>query len=182
MSIKFVKTKLCWGNKFARGVWGFVWLTLFRPSPPQLHIWRRFLLRCFGAKIERGAHPYPSCKIWAPWNLTMGENSCLSHSVICYNVAPIFIGRRVTVSQYSHLCTASHDYREQGMPLIVAPIILEDHVWVTSDVFVGPGVTIGEGAVINARASVFEDVAPWTVSKGNPAKSYKKRILEGIQE
>lgn len=140
------------------------------------------MLRLFGASIGDGAHPYSSAQIWAPWNLTMAENSCLSHGVICYNVAPIYLGKNVTVSQYSHLCTATHDYTQPHMPLMVAPIRIEDNAWVTADVFVAPGVTIGEGAVINSRSSVFSDIEPWTVARGTPAKSYKKRILKGIHE
>lgn len=139
-------------------------------------------MRAFGAKVMNHAHPYPSAKIWAPWNLTMMTGSCLSHGVVCYNVAPIYLGSNSTVSQYSHLCTATHDYTDPSMPLMTAPITIGDHAWVTADVFVGPGVTIGEGAVINARSSVFSDIEPWTVAKGYPAKSYKKRILKGVHE
>jgi putative colanic acid biosynthesis acetyltransferase WcaF len=42
---------------------------------------------------------------------------------------------------------------------------------------VGPGVTLGEGAVAAARAVVVKDVAPWTVVGGNPAQFIKKREL-----
>jgi putative colanic acid biosynthesis acetyltransferase WcaF len=45
---------------------------------------------------------------------------------------------------------------------------------VAADVFVGPGVMIGEGAVVGARASVFRNVDPWTVVGGNPARIIKK--------
>jgi len=169
-------------NKIARLVWAVVWIVCFRFTPSFFHGWRRFLLRAFGASVSSGVHIYPSSRIWAPWNLTMNENSCLSHGVVCYNVAPVVLGRNVTVSQYSHLCTASHDYTNIKMPLIVAPIVIEDYAWVTADVFIGPGVTIGEGAVINARSSVFTNIEPWTVAKGYPAKSYKKRILKGVHE
>lgn len=169
-------------NKLGRFLWSIVWLIAFRSSPVPFHWWRRILLRCFGCSIGSGAHVYPSAKIWAPWNLTMDDHSCLSHGVICYNVAPVFLGKNVTVSQHSHLCTATHDYNDPLMPLLVAPIVIEDCAWVTADVFVGPGVTIGEGAVINARSSVFSDIDPWTVAKGYPAKSYKKRILKGVHE
>ena len=180
--IPLTENKIFFVNKLRRAIWGYVWLFLYRPSLTVCHGWRRALLRLFGASIGKGAHPYPSAKIWAPWNLTMEENSCLSHDVICYNVAPIHLGISVTVSQCSHLCTATHDYTEKAMPLMVAPIRIEDHAWVTADVFIGPGVTIGEGAVINARSSVFSDIEPWTVAKGYPAKSYKKRILKGVHE
>lgn len=40
------------------------------------------------------------------------------------------------------------------------------------------GVTIGEGAIVGARAAVFKDVPPWTVVGGNPAKFIKKRVIK----
>lgn len=143
--------------------------TLYRLSPTVLHGWRRMLLRCFGGCIGVGAHPYPRAKIWAPWNLIMEAHSCLANDVDCYCVAPIRVGAHATVSQYSYLCAASHDHRDPSMPLIVAPIVIEPYAWVAADVFVGPGVTVGEGAVVGARSTVIQDVAPWTVVAGSPA-------------
>ena len=175
MPIKLRPQRLSPGNKLARAAWNLVWLLLYRPSPVFLHGWRQFLLRRFGAKIGRGAHPYPSAKIWAPWNLTMGDHSCLSHHVDCYCVDRITLGAHSTVSQYSFLCTASHDYTDPAMPLTTAPITLGERAWITADVFVAPGVTVGEGAVITARSSVFHDIEPWTVAAGNPAQSIKSR-------
>jgi putative colanic acid biosynthesis acetyltransferase WcaF len=167
-------------NKLARALWNGVWLLLYRPSPVPLHGWRRWLLRLFGAKVGRGAHPYPSAKIWAPWNLEMGEHSCLSHHVDCYCVDNIALGAYTTVSQYSFLCTASHDYTDPAMPLTTAPITLGERVWVTADVFVAPGVTICDGVVITARSSVFQDIEPWTVAAGNPAQPIKARLLQSL--
>jgi len=63
------------------------------------------------------------------------------------------------------------------MPLMTAPITIGDWVWITADVFVGPGVTIGDGAVVTARSSVFSDIPPWMVAKGNPAAPVKARKL-----
>jgi len=153
----------------ARLLWTIVSNTLYRLSPTVLHGWRRLLLGCFGGRIAVGARPYPRVKIWAPWNLTMEAHSCLANDVDCYCVAPITVGAHATVSQYSYLCSASHDYRDASMPLIVAPIVIETHAWVAADVFIGPGVTVGEGAVVGARSTVLHDVAPWTVVAGCPA-------------
>ena len=174
--------KISWQNKLARMIWEVVRLFLYRTSPSAMHWWRRFLLRCFGAKIGSGAHPYPTAIVWAPWNLTMHENSCLSHGVICYNVAQIYLGKNATVSQYCHLCTATHDYTDPSMQLMVGPIRIEDNAWITADVFVAPGVTIGEGSVVNARSSVFSDIEPWKVAKGYPAVCYKERDLKGVRK
>jgi len=164
-------------NKVGRAVWKVVWLLLVRPTPRQFHAWRSVLLRVFGAKLGKAVHLYPSARVWAPWNLEMGDHSCLSEHVDCYCVDKIRIGAHATISQYSFLCTASHDYRDAAMPLVTAPITIGESVWITADVFVAPGVTIGEGAVITARSSVFSDIDPWTVATGNPAKPVKKREL-----
>ena len=164
-------------NKIGRAVWHLVWLFLFRPTPRPFHPWRCLLLRLFGAKIGKAVHPYPSVRIWAPWNLEMDDHSCLSEHVECYCVDKIRIGAHATVSQYSFLCTASHDYTDLSMPLTTAPITIGARAWITADVFIAPGITIGEGAVIIARSSVFSDIEPWVVAAGNPAKQLKERIL-----
>lgn len=164
-------------NRLARVLWTIVWSCLYRPSPKILHGWRRFLLRLFGSKIGQGVHPYPSTRIWAPWNLEMGDYSCLGDNTICYCVDMIRIGAHSTVSQYSFLCTASHDYTDPAMPLTTAPIVMGERVWIAADVFVGPGVAIGDGAVIGARSSVYRNIEPWTVVAGNPAMFIKKREI-----
>ena len=160
---------LSFRNKAGRAIWHIIWLLLFRPTPRSFHLWRSFLLKLFGAKLGKAVHCYPSARIWAPWNLEMGDHSCLSEQVDCYCVDKIRIGAHATVSQYSFLCTASHDYTDLSMPLMTAPIVIGEHAWVTADVFVGPGVSIGEGAVVTARSSVFSDIEPWVVVSGNPA-------------
>lgn len=162
-------------NKVGRVLWGICYLLLFRPSPKVLHGWRRFLLRSFGARIHPKAKVFQSAKIWAPWNLTMDEYATISFDVDCYCVAPVKLGAHATVSQYSFLCTASHDMYDPTMKLTTAPITLEDGSWICADVFVAPGVTIGEGAVVGARASVFEDIPAWQIAAGNPCRVIKPR-------
>ncbi|MEE9355849.1 MAG: putative colanic acid biosynthesis acetyltransferase [Methylococcaceae bacterium] len=107
----------------------------------------------------------------------MGAYSCLSEDVDCYCVDRITLGKNAIVSQYSYLCTASHDYDDSSFPLVIAPINIEDKAWVATDVFIGPGVTVKEGAVVGARSSVFKDIDSWIVVGGNPAKFIKRRKL-----
>jgi len=165
-------------NRLARALWGIVWLALFRPTPRICHNWRRLLLRLFGAKIGRGVHVHSSARIWAPWNVQMGDHSCLGSDVDCYSVAPIVIGPHATVSQYCFLCTASHDIEQPDLPLVASPIEIGEGAWVAADAFIGPGVKVGVGGVVGARSSVFRDVAAWTVVAGNPARFLKQRILK----
>jgi putative colanic acid biosynthesis acetyltransferase WcaF len=105
----------------------------------------------------------------------MGPRSCLSPQVDCYSVDTVRIGAYATISQYSFLCAASHDPDSPDMMLTTSPIIIGDHVWIAADVFIAPGVTVEEGAVIGARSSVFKDVPAWTIVAGSPARILRKR-------
>ncbi len=172
-----LKSEMSVANRAARALWGLVYLFLFRPSPRIAHGWRRFLLSAFGARIGKGVRVYPSARIWGPWNLALGDYSVLGDRVDCYCVAPIVIGAHAVVSQYSYLCAASHDEKDPGFALRTAPIRIGEGAWVAADVFVGPGVTIGEGAVVGARSSVFKDVEPWVVAVGTPARMIRKREM-----
>ena len=169
------------GNKLSRGLWSLVWLFFFRPSPVFLHPWRNALLRLFGAKIGMGAHIYPGVRIWAPWNLVMGEGAGLGPGVDCYCVDKVEIGPWAVVSQRAFLCTASHDVRSKSFKLVTAPIKIGAYAWIAAEAFIGPGVKVGEGAVAGARACVSKDVHPWTIVVGNPARRIGKRIIRGFK-
>ena len=159
-------------------LWRLVNMTLFRClALPCFNLLRIWLLRLFGARVSCTADIYPSCKIWAPWNLQVGDHSCLAPRVEIYNKDVVTIADNVVISQGSQLFTASQDISQSTNPLITAPIRIEHSVWVAAGCFIGKGVTIGEGAVVGARACVFRDVEAWTVVGGNPARFIKKRVL-----
>lgn len=160
-------------------VWRLINATLFRMlALPCLRTARVALLRLFGAQIDSTANVYASCRIWAPWLLRVGRYSCLAPHTDIYNKAPVTIGDNTVVSQRTMLCTASHDISQSTHPLITAPIMVGNSVWIAAECFVGMGVTIGEGAVVGARGCVFKDVEPWMVVGGNPAKVIKRREIK----
>lgn len=163
-------------NKLARFIWIIVWGIFARPIPRSLlNGWKLVLLRMFGARVHKTSVIYSSARIYKPWNLEMDEHSIIGAEVDCYNVDKIRIGSHSIVSQKSYLCSASHDFSCKEMPLLTAPVIIEEDVWIAADVFIGMGVTIGKGAVVGARSSVFKNVEPWTVVGGNPARFIKLR-------
>lgn len=166
-------------NFIKRIAWTFVNKTIFRILiSSQLRYIRNIILRLFGAKIPLSSLVYPSCDIWGPWNLVVGKNSCIGPNTRIYNRGKIIIGDNAVVSQGTYLCTASHDIADPKHSVVIKPIMIENRAWVAADAFVCMGITIGEGAVVGARAAVFKDVEPWTVVGGNPAKVIKKREIK----
>jgi putative colanic acid biosynthesis acetyltransferase WcaF len=153
----------------------------FRFSPRPCFGWRRFVLRCFGAKIGAHVNTYPSTWIYFPWNLTVGDWSAIGEQAFIYNLGPVRINEKVTISHRAQLCAGTHDYTQADLPLLKPPIVIQDQAWICADAFVGPGVTVGEGAIVGARAVVMKDVEPWIIVAGNPARVLRKRQIKSIQ-
>ena len=135
------------------------------------------LMRLFRAKVGY-CNVFRTAKIWAPWNLEIGDWVVISEDCDVYCVDKLRIGDRTTISQGVFLCCASHDITSQTMELTYAPITIGCDVWIAARAIILPGVTIGDGAVIAAGSVVTKDVAAWTVVGGNPAKFIKKRMLK----
>jgi putative colanic acid biosynthesis acetyltransferase WcaF len=165
------------GQQVGRVLWALC-RPLFRLSPRVLFGWRAWLLRVLGARIGRHVHIYNTVEVFLPSNLAVGDWSAIGDRALLYNLGPINIGTKVTISQRAHLCAGTHDYTRADMPLLKPPITVQDQAWICADAFVGPGVTVGEGAVVGARAVVVKDVPPWVVVAGNPARTLKSRTLE----
>jgi putative colanic acid biosynthesis acetyltransferase WcaF len=165
------------GGELLRRILWMLARPLFRFSPRPCFGWRRFLLRCFGACVGRQVHIYNNATVYFPWNLAVGDWSAIGEHVFIYNLGPVKIGARVTLSLGARLCAGSHDHTRADLPLLKPPITIGDQAWICADAFVGPGVTVGEGAVVGARAVAVKDVAPWTIVAGNPAREIAKRTL-----
>lgn len=165
-------------HQIIRLLWSLIWGVFARWLPRSVGSgWKRFLLRLFGAKIAPTAVVYSTAKIYYPAHLVMDDYSCIASDVDCYNVDYVKIGRYATISQGAILCTASHNISSKNHELITRPISILDNAWIGAYAFVGMGVSVGDGAVVGARAATFKDVAPWTIVGGNPAMFIKKRII-----
>ncbi len=161
---------------FRRVVWGGGAI-LFRFSFRPMFGWRRFLLRLHGARIGRKVNVYPTARIEQPWNLTVGDWSSIGEYARIYDLGKVTLGERVTISQYAHLCAGTHDYCDPGLPLVRAPISIGDDAWICADAFIVPGVQVGKGTVVGARAVVIKDVGAWEIVAGNPVFFIKNRVM-----
>jgi putative colanic acid biosynthesis acetyltransferase WcaF len=161
--------------RLMRLAWMIVWAVCASWTPPPMRQWRNFLLRRFGARLDETVMVHASAIVWWPGHLTMGRHASLGPGMICYNVAPITIGDFASVSQRAHLCTGSHDVHSSAFPLVNRPIVIQANSWIAAEAFVGPGVTVGEGAVLGARSVAAKDLAPWGIYVGNPARRMRER-------
>lgn len=156
-------------------LWWLVQSLLLHPSPQALYGWRRFWLRAFGARIGKGVLIRPSVSVTYPWKLTIGDWSWIGDDVTLYTLGEIVIGSNVVISQHSYLCTGSHDYRKPAFDIYTKPIHIEPEAWLATGVFVAPGVTVGQGAVVGACSQVLQDLPAAMVCYGAPATPKKPR-------
>jgi putative colanic acid biosynthesis acetyltransferase WcaF len=162
-------------NPFVVQLWWFVQATLFRRSPQVFYGWRRFLLRLFGAHVGRAVLVRPSAEFTYPWKVWIGDHAWIGDDAKLYSLANIRIGPHSVISQHAYLCAGSHDPASITFDILAMPISIGAQCWIASDVFVAPGVTIGDGAVVGARSSVFHDLPKGMICYGSPALPVRKR-------
>jgi putative colanic acid biosynthesis acetyltransferase WcaF len=167
-------------SRFYVQLWWLVQATLFAMSPQIVYGWRRWLLRLFGAKIGAETVIRSSVKIPYPWKLTIGDYCHIGDEVHLYTYGEIAIGDCAVVSQRSYLCTGYHDHTSPAFDLLAKKIVIGPEAWVAADVYVGPGVSIGYGAVIGARSSVFKDIPSGVIAVGSPARVIGERRMRDV--
>lgn len=165
------------GEYARRAAWALVQATLFRLSPTFLYGWRRFLLRLFGAQLASSCGIQPTVRIVHPWLLKVGRHSMIGAGTTIYNLGPVTIGEHTVISQNCFLCAGTHDHMRPTLPLLRPPIAIGSGVWVAVQVFVGPGVSIGDNSVIGARSVVTRDVEAGVVAAGNPCRTVGPREM-----
>lgn len=162
-------------NRAARVAWGLAYWLLVRYSPRPLHAWRAAVLRLFGARLGPHCHIYPGARIWAPWLLECEDAVGIADGAVIYNPGGVHLGSHSIVSQDAYLCGATHDCDDPAFPMIGRPIRLGRYAWVCARASVGPGVQLGDGAVLGLGAVAARDLEPWTVYAGNPATVLRRR-------
>jgi maltose O-acetyltransferase len=94
--------------------------------------------------------------------VSIGHSTVFNYGVSIRASSSVRIGRRCMFGSLVLL----HDRNRSK----TAPIVVGDDVWVAHGAIVEPGVTIGEGSVVAAGSVVAEDVPPFSLAAGNPAK------------
>jgi putative colanic acid biosynthesis acetyltransferase WcaF len=163
-----------------RVLWQIVQISLWRLAWKRLFFLRPAILKTFGAALPFRCLIGSGVKIYFPWAIRIGKQAAISDRVVFYNLGGISLGDRVVISQDVYFCGGTHDYTRPNYPLRRMAIDVEDDVWIGAGSFICPGVRIGKGSVVGARAVVTKDVPAWKVVAGNPARIIKDRNLVSV--
>ncbi len=167
-------------TKRRRALWEMLVKPLFRLMPRRANGARIYLLRMMGAKIGHTCLIEAGVNILMPWNLELGDYAAIGRGTEILNFARVSVGAMTVVSQRSHLCAGSHDYTHPHFPLASRPITIGPECWIATEAFIGPGVTVGRGAVVGARSVAMKSLPEWTVCAGNPCQPIKPRVMKKL--
>ncbi len=84
-------------------------------------------------------------------------------------------GSHAIVSQGAYICGATHDYNDPEFPLLAYSMRIGAYAWVCARASVGPGVNVGDGAVLGLGSVATRDLEPWTIYAGSPAQRINDR-------
>ena len=94
----------------------------------------------------------------------------------------VIIGKNCKIGPFFKIWTQSADadfdfnnFKE--IPPKFGDVIIEDAVWIGANVYVSPGITIGENSVIGANSVVTKDVLPFSINGGSPSKLIRKKNI-----
>jgi maltose O-acetyltransferase len=127
----------------------------------------RSILRSVVAPVELYVGPGASLKI--------GEDVHINSGATIAALSSVEIGNRVEIAPHVTVYDTNwHDLYDRNALPNPEPVVIEDDVWLCLRCTVLPGVRIGRGAVVAAHALVNNDVEPFTVVSGVPARPTKK--------
>lgn len=107
------------------------------------------------------------------YNVFLGAGTFLNHNIYLMDCAEIRLGKKVFVGPNCGFYTAIHPFdvtkRNEGFEM-AKPINIGNNVWISADVSILPGVTIGDNCVIGAKSLVSKDIPSGVLAFGNPCK------------
>ena len=120
------------GNKLFIILWYFVNIIFFQNKLIPFNSIKIFLLKFFGAKLGEGVIIKPGVNIKYPWNLKIGDFVWIGEDVWIDNLAHVYIGNNVCISQGAMLLCGNHHYKKSTFDLIIGEITIKDGVWIAA--------------------------------------------------
>lgn len=112
--------------------------------------------------------------------ITIGSNCFLGEYNVIRGQGGVTIGNDVYTGPMVQLVAVNHVFHDANRPIreqgITAKgIVIEDDVWLGANVTVVDGVTVGKGSIIGAGSVVTQNIPPYSIAVGTPAKPIKSR-------
>lgn len=139
------------------------------------HSIRNLKYRFFGIKIGKGSTLHMWANFFNPKNIEIGEDTIIGDHAFLDGRDKLKIGSHVDIASSVMIYNSEHDLSKEDFSAIVAPVKIEDYVFIGPRVIIMPGVKIGKGAVVAGGAVVTRDVEPFTIVGGVPAKPIGER-------
>ena len=103
--------------------------------------------------------------------IEIGEHTFINYGSSIAARTSVKIGSRCLLGHYTFIMDSNqHDIAKRNKLGPVAPVIIEDDVWIGAKAVILSGVRIGAHAVIGAGSIVTNDIPPLCVAAGNPAR------------
>ena len=158
-------------------LWAEEWIGgLVRPVPGMLGFTLRYLLyRTLFARLEGFCFLYPGARLMHTYGIRAGGNLHMHAGAFIDARGGLRLGAHVLIGPGAVIVTATHHWDDPSRPIALqgtrpGPVTVGSDVWIGANAVVTSGVTIADGAVIGAGAVVAEDVAPYTIVGGVPAR------------
>jgi maltose O-acetyltransferase len=129
-----------------------------------------------GDRVRFDAHIVPTqLSTEVGGKLSIGERTYLNYGTSVGVHEEVSIGANCLIGQYAIIMDSDyHDLVTRAAPGPVAPVIIEDNVWLGARVIVLKGVRIGQGSVVGAGSVVTKDIPPGCLAAGAPARVVRK--------
>lgn len=155
-------------------------------SIPMSNYARYFVLKLFAGRID-SSYIADGVLIWFPWKVRIGRRTSLNQGVIIDGFGGVTIGDGVRIAAYAVINTADHEFADPDCMIcdqgfVVAPVVIEDDVWIGTGAVIGKGVRVGRGSVIGAGAVVTRDIPPDSVAVGLPARVIRNRRTQATND
>jgi acetyltransferase-like isoleucine patch superfamily enzyme len=135
-------------------------------------------------RLELGPHVLLEPNVWltamAPGRIRIGGGTFLNLAVQVAAVELVEIGEHCMFANGCFVTDGNHRFDDPGKPVpwqgftSKGPTRIGDNVWCGANVVITSGVNVGERCVIGANSVVTEDVEPFTIAAGVPARPLKR--------
>ena len=157
-------------------LWRITEQLLFRPSVKFMSKWRIMILRGFGAKVGKNCYISNRAIFVHPWNIEIGNNVSIDDYVFIKASAKVIIGDYVQIANYVKIVPGGHDVRQPDFRFIGKPISIGNGAFLGACCFIGPGVNIGQMAVIGSNTCVYKSVEENRIVVQQTELTQKKRL------